>query len=72
MQIDLNYPLDSGTATILAKADEIAADFKAGQSFTYNSNTVIIRSCGASVGRELNGWYNVMLTIQFYSRVSRA
>lgn len=72
MQIDLNYPLEDGTFNALTMAESIAATFKPGAKFTRNSQTVTIRSSGISVGRVIDGWYNVIMTIVYYSRIQRA
>ena len=71
LQIDLNYPLDGGDGDALAKADEIRTHFKAGAKFSYGGQTVVISSCGRSRGREVQGMYQIILTINWYARTAR-
>ena len=68
LQIDLNYPINEGTGAINIKADEIRAHFKAGarfvdDEFSQDPQSVLIRSCGRSNGRNVNGWYRVSITV---------
>lgn len=72
MQIELNYPVDSGENLILAKWEEIRAYFKAGRSFVSGSQSVTIRSCGRSSGRIEGQNYRITVSVYFFARVSRA
>lgn len=71
VQVDLNYPLGTGDGAAQAKYDAMCAVFKAGARFAHGGETVIIRSCGRSQGREIDNTYRVSVTIYFYSQVNR-
>lgn len=71
LQIDLNYPAGQGDGEILAKVDEIRAHFTAGKYFTLDNQTVVISSCGRSQGRDVNGMYQINITINWYARTAR-
>lgn len=72
MQIDLFYPKNEGVFNVFAKADEISAVFKAGASFIYGDDAVTIRNCGRDTGANVDLWYRVIITINWYAHVSRA
>lgn len=71
LQIDLFYPLNTGDGAILAKADAIRTYFKAGTDFDYNGQTVTIRNSGRSGGRRDEGWYSIIMTIEWYAYTTR-
>lgn len=48
LQIDLNYPLNTGTGQPLADADTVAAYFSPGATFTHNGMRLLIESCDRS------------------------
>jgi hypothetical protein len=70
-QVDLNYPLNSGTADVIAKAAELERFFFAGRRLNYGQTQATVSSCGRSRGREVDGWYRVSVTIMWFARVSR-
>lgn len=72
LQIDLNYPLNTGEAAVTAKADGLYQYFKAGKRLAYSGVELTVTSCGRSRGREVDGWYRVSMTISWFSRVSRS
>ena len=72
LQIDLNYPAGSGDGDILTKADEIAAHFQAGKYFNHLGQSVAIRSTGRSQGRQIEGMFQINLTIYFYAQTVRS
>lgn len=71
MQIDLNYPLNTGEAAVTAKADELTDFFKAGKRLAHSGVELTVASCGRSRGREVDGWYRVSMTVTWFARVSR-
>lgn len=71
LQIDLNYPLNTGEAAVTAKADELSDFFKAGKRLAHSGVELTVASCGRSRGREVDGWYRVSMTIAWFARVSR-
>ena len=71
MQIDLNYPLNTGEAAVTAKADGLTDFFKAGKRLAHSGVELTVASCGRSRGREVDGWYRVSMTVTWFARVSR-
>jgi len=71
LQVDLNYPLNSGTDAIQAKAKDIRNAFTVGRRFVYEGVEVITRSCGRSQGRMVEGFYRISVTIVFYCHLIR-
>lgn len=71
LQIDLNYPLNKGTADIGAKADAIINAFTAGKRFTNSGQEVILKTCGRSPGRTKDGTYTVSVSVYWYAYVIR-
>ncbi|QNN97184.1 hypothetical protein P9A51_gp29 [Xanthomonas phage Xp12] len=71
LQIDLNYPLNTGEAAVTAKADELTDYFKAGKRLAHSGVELTVASCGRSRGREVDGWYRVSMTVTWFARVSR-
>lgn len=71
LQIDLNYPLNTGEAAVTAKADELTDFFKAGKRLASSGVELTVASCGRSRGREVDGWYRVSMTVTWFARVSR-
>lgn len=71
-QISLFYPEDKGDIPLLTKADEIAAVFKSGAVTTFNGVDVTIESIGASVATNFDGWFQLNLTITWYSFIKRS
>lgn len=72
MQIDLNHVAGTGEETIVQQADSVAAYFTAGRRLVYNGQEVIVRSCGRSRGRKVDGWYRISLTIDWYAQTPRS
>lgn len=70
-QIDLNYPVNSGTQASEQKADSIAQLFKAGERFTYSGQQVVIRSCGRSASYVADSWWRTNISVSFYARMNR-
>jgi len=72
VQINLNYPLNQGPVPALQKAGEIRSVFKAGATFTYQSQSVLIRGAGVSrASQVVNSHYQVILTINWRSITTR-
>jgi hypothetical protein len=71
MQIDLNYPANSGIGAAITKADNVAQWFKAGTRIALGGQQVQIQSCGRSQGRPVDGWYRVSVTINWTAYVPR-
>lgn len=71
MQVNLNYPLNEGDGTPLAKASAIAAYYRAGRVFSYGGQDVTIQSAGITQGVNSSGWFQIILTVYWYSYVTR-
>lgn len=71
IQLDLNYPPDTGTGDALGKADAMRVLFRVGSRFLYDGTEVIIRSCGSGPGRQVDGFYRVTVTISYYAIIQR-
>lgn len=69
--VNLHSPLNSGTAGINAKYNELASWFTAGRRFIHNGTGVSVRSCGRGRGREDDGWWTVPVSINWYSKLHR-
>lgn len=70
-QAAIYYPNNSGDGAANAKADEIAAVFKAGAAFTSGGQSVVITRTGVGAGRNDAGWYRVVVSIYWRSKVNR-
>lgn len=71
VQIDLNYPVQTGGAASRADFEAIRAAFPAGARPAYAGQEVIIRNCGRSAGRVVDGWFKVSITIAWYALIPR-
>lgn len=71
LQIDLNYPTDSGTKDLQAKYEAIAVAYKAGTHIIYSGQEITISSCALSPGRIVNGFYRASISINFYAQIAR-
>lgn len=72
VQIDLYYPIDTGTNSILTKVDAIKNYFYNGRGFTYSGASVVINRVDYASPTIDNGWYRQTLTIYWYSRQARS
>lgn len=71
MQVDLNYPQNTGDGAARADFEELRAAFPAGASYASGGQTVTIRNCGRSSGRLANQWYRVSVTIYWFAFIPR-
>lgn len=71
VQIDLNFPMGSGSLAAETKADFYRTLFPAGARFSYNGQEVLVTSCGISSGRIIDSWYRVSVTIAWYAQLQR-
>lgn len=71
LQIDLNYPLLSGTGAIRAKADTVASFYTAGKPLVHGNFKGWVSACFASPGREVNGHWKVSMSIVWSGRAPR-
>lgn len=71
VQIDLNYPVQTGGALARTDFETIRAAFPAGARPVHSGQEVTIRSCGRSAGRVVDGWFRVSITIVWYALIPR-
>lgn len=71
MQINLNYPVGDGDGEAKQKATEIRDYFYAGRVFTYAGEDVFITDAGRGIARNVDSYYQVVITINWQSRVQR-
>ena len=71
LQIDLNYPRNTGTRESIADFEEIRAAFPAGNAYTRDGQTVQALNCGRSQGRLVDNWYRVSITISWWALIPR-
>lgn len=71
VQLDINYPTNTGRGNADAKADAIILYFKTGNKYAYEGQEVIIRTVGRTPGREVDGFYRITLSIFFYANINR-
>ncbi len=72
VQIDLNFPLNQGTADIGEMATRIRNLFTVGSRPAYCGQEVVIKACGRSQGREVNGFYRISVSVYFYAHINRS
>lgn len=65
LQIDLNYPRNTGEGAALSKASQIAATFRRGTRMFTDDGYIQITGCTTSQGFESNGWWKIPVTIQY-------
>ena len=70
MQVDLNYPLDTGAADAAARADLIRTTFKRGTTLTSGGiNVVINRTPTIMPGVNTDASYVVSVKVRFTAQV---
>jgi hypothetical protein len=72
MQINLNYQQDKGDGAALAKAEQIALVYQAGKFFTHAGQVVSIKSCGRQPGRIVDGYFQIIININWTARTVRS
>lgn len=72
LQIDVNLPLNSGEKAMDDQLKVLEDSFTPGTSAVYDSQTVVFTGCRRSPGRDVNGFWRVSLTIDLYSKTTRA
>lgn len=71
LQIDLNYPLDDGTANVMEKELVISRFFTAGRVMRYGATEVMVMSCGGPHSRPVDGYYRRSITIKWEAYIDR-
>lgn len=71
VQVNLNYPRDTGDADARSDFEAFRAQFPAGARKTNTGQTVTITNCGRSQGRLVDQWYRVSYTLAWYALIPR-
>jgi len=71
LQIDLNIDSGKGTGDLFPIVDQLRNHFTAGRIFAYDGQEVTIRSCGRGVGRMVDSYYRIPVSVIWYSRIQR-
>lgn len=71
LQVDLNYPTGQGDSAARAAYESIRDAFPAGSRLSYNGQEVVIRNCGRSSGRVVDGCFRINITIVWYALIPR-
>lgn len=66
LQVDLNYPLNDGTANILAAVQKLRDYFVAGRRLVYQGQCVKVERVTRNNLRPVGGWQQINVSI-FYS-----
>lgn len=70
-RVRLFYPADTGAVNAKSKADEIFATYKIGTRLTYNNVSLTVMSNQRQPGLAEDGWYQLVLTINYRAYVAR-
>lgn len=72
VQVNLNYPLNSGIGDSMDKVEEITNVFKIGSDFTYDGQTVTVTRSGQDRGGQTDdGFYQSIISIQWRALAPR-
>jgi len=72
LQIDLNFPPNSGDQAVQAMAGALEEAFTTGSRLSYGGVDVTVRSSGRSPGGLVGSFWRMPVTVQFYSQYGRA
>lgn len=67
-QIDLNYQKNTGDSAARADYETVRATFKADTRIDSSGH---VTSCGRSVGRYVDNWYKVSISVGWYALIAR-
>lgn len=71
LQVDMNYAPNTGDGAARDDFEAIRALFPKGSSIAHDGQSVSIKSTGRTQGRDVDGWYRVSVTINWYAQVPR-
>ena len=71
LQVNLNYPEGSGGGAAKQKATAIRDYFTAGTKHSYGGVDVYIANAGRSASFNIDSWYRLVVTINWYTRLTR-
>lgn len=70
-QIDLNYPINSGTAGILASVQKLRDYFVAGRRLTYLTQCVKVDRVTRNNLRPVDGWQQINVSVYYSATTTR-
>nr|WP_024308499.1 phage tail terminator-like protein [Pseudomonas sp. P818] len=70
-QVDLNYPLNDGTANILAAVQKLRDYFVAGRSLVYRGQCVKVERVTRNNLRPVDGWQQISVSIYYIAQTVR-
>jgi len=70
-QVDLNYPLNKGTADILAAVQALRDYFVSGRRLEYNGQCLHIRRVVRNNLRPVDGWQQINVSIYYDATTTR-
>jgi len=70
-QVDLNYPLNTGTAGILAAVQKLRDYFVAGRRLVYLTQCVKVERVTRNNLRSVNGWQQINVSIYYTANTTR-
>ena len=68
----LRYPVNNGAIAAKAKAQEIIDAFSIGTNVSYSGQSVIITKTSREKGFNENGWYKIVVSIQYIAFITRS
>lgn len=71
-RIILRYPSGDGAIAAKLKAQEIVDAFKIGTSVPYSGQSAIISKTTRQKGVNEDGWYKIVVSIQYFALITRA
>lgn len=71
VQINLKYPLKTGSSASRADYEVLRSWFRAGSGLTYSGQEVVVRNCGRSGSSKDDAWFKVVVTINWYALIAR-
>ena len=70
-RVIINYPYDGGAIEAKTKADEIFSAFPISSRVTYEGQSAIVTGYSRQLGVAIEGWYRLVLSINYQSKITR-
>ena len=68
----LRYPVNAGAIAAKTKAQEIIDAFSIGTNVPYSGQSVIITKTSREKGFNENGWYKIVVSVQYIAFITRS